>query len=369
MSIEGEIKSGEASEFGVSAKCKYPTQFGIPHLVARDIYQICVPLPNNALRVLNCYVVMEQPRPLVIDTGFDMPECYDALTQGLNALGLSWDEVDIFFTHGHPDHCGLVNRVGHENTTFYAGFSSFHELHRAYYAEIRGFRAWMSGGCEILPEGCLHPVLTAEEDQNVRDAAYDYGDMDEVAIPISDVELCVLKDGDTFQRGSRKFQVIGCTGHSPNHICLYDPADKTLICGDQMLAKITPVIASFALGENLLQNYLLSIEKLAQFDISTALTGHRALLQNVPARAKELAEHHEQRSREILLAMNAEAANLVDITKSVTWRNPIPNWDDWPIKQKFFSLGETLVHITFLESKGLVSHELTQGSVIFRQTY
>ena len=44
-----------------------------------DIYQIHVDLPDNPLKYLNSYVVKGPTRHLVIDTGFNRPECQAAL--------------------------------------------------------------------------------------------------------------------------------------------------------------------------------------------------------------------------------------------------------------------------------------------------
>ena len=164
-----------------SKKTAKPTYaFGVPELAAKNIYRICVPMPGNPLKVLNSYVVMEGARPLVIDLGFDMQECYDALTGGLHKLGLSWDNVDVFFTHGHPDHCGLVNQVARPSTTFYAGFSNFYQLLEDYHVHNRGCRAWLAGGYELLPQGCSKPPVTPQERQQIIDQSIDYSGMDEV---------------------------------------------------------------------------------------------------------------------------------------------------------------------------------------------
>lgn len=44
-----------------------------------DIYRIEVPLPDNPLRYLNSYVLFGPERVAVIDTGFNRPECREAL--------------------------------------------------------------------------------------------------------------------------------------------------------------------------------------------------------------------------------------------------------------------------------------------------
>ena len=76
--------------------------------VEGTIYTIPVPLPNNPLRCLNSYVIKDDKRSLVIDTGFRMPECLEAMTTGLNELGIDMNNADIFLTHLHSDHSGLA---------------------------------------------------------------------------------------------------------------------------------------------------------------------------------------------------------------------------------------------------------------------
>ena len=46
-----------------------------------DIYKIYVPLPNNPLKNLNCYVIKTKDKNLIIDTGFNIEECYNALKE------------------------------------------------------------------------------------------------------------------------------------------------------------------------------------------------------------------------------------------------------------------------------------------------
>ena len=72
------------------------------------IFQIDVPLPDNPLRNLNCYVVQDGGETLIIDTGFNRPECREALLAGLAELGANWEKTNLFLTHLHSDHTGLA---------------------------------------------------------------------------------------------------------------------------------------------------------------------------------------------------------------------------------------------------------------------
>ena len=335
-------------------------------LIRPDIYKIDVPLPNNPLRALNSYVITSGERPVLVDLGFDRPECSEAIFAGLAELGIAPGTFDIFITHAHPDHTGSINRVWQPGMTVWAGFPSFAYLRCYYHSHNRGFHLWMGDSFELLPEGQTMPWLSAEEERKVLANEYDYTDMGDIVMPMSPAPVTLLADCDVLNLGSRTFRVIHTLGHDPHHLCLFDAADGTLISGDQVLQKITPNIVSFALGENLLRDYLASLNYLDTFPVQHVLTGHRGLYDDLHARTAELRAHHAARTAEMLAALGAGYATVKDIARNVTWNNPIPNWDDWPDKQKYFSIGETIVHLTYLEALGLVSHEIDNRRISFR---
>lgn len=73
-----------------------------------SIYRIPVELPQNPLRTLNSYVIKTLEQSLIIDTGFNRPECRASLWTGIQELGLNLKKVSLFLTHLHSDHTGLV---------------------------------------------------------------------------------------------------------------------------------------------------------------------------------------------------------------------------------------------------------------------
>ena len=46
-----------------------------PQEVMKGVYLIKVPLPNNPLKALNSYLILDDIRPLLVDVGFSLPEC------------------------------------------------------------------------------------------------------------------------------------------------------------------------------------------------------------------------------------------------------------------------------------------------------
>ena len=81
-----------------------------------QLYRIEIPLPRNPLKALNSYYLRGSDRNLLIDTGFNQPECRAAMDEGLSELGVSMDTTDIMITHIHGDHSGLVHYLATPKT-------------------------------------------------------------------------------------------------------------------------------------------------------------------------------------------------------------------------------------------------------------
>ena len=64
------------------------------------IYRIDIPLKGNALKNLNCYVLKSRGESVVIDTGFNNPDCKEALDAGLAELGISMSHTNLLITDG-----------------------------------------------------------------------------------------------------------------------------------------------------------------------------------------------------------------------------------------------------------------------------
>jgi len=80
----------------------------------------------------------------------------------------------------------------------------------------------------------------------------------------------ILKDGD--QMGD--YRVIHTPGHTQGSICLYNPNNKVIFVGDNLIYDKGVIKGP---GERLIpdsENYKKSMEKLAQLDIEVILCGH-----------------------------------------------------------------------------------------------
>ncbi|MEA3422313.1 MAG: MBL fold metallo-hydrolase, partial [Bacillota bacterium] len=89
--------------------------------IYEDIYQVEIPLLNNPLKAINSYFIIGEEECLVIDTGFNAPECRKALLDGLDELNIPLGNVKLFVTHLHSDHSGLAAELNKLGVEIYTG--------------------------------------------------------------------------------------------------------------------------------------------------------------------------------------------------------------------------------------------------------
>jgi glyoxylase-like metal-dependent hydrolase (beta-lactamase superfamily II) len=176
--------------------------------------------PAQTLRVnlgfVNAYVLVRGKEAAVVDTG--TPNNAEKIADVVRAAGLGWNAVHhVILTHYHPDHIGSVGEVlgAAPKATAYAGAADI-------------------------------PQITSPRPVKA------VGDNDEVF----------------------GLRVIATPGHTPGHICVFDPAGSLLILGDAMnnvgneLSGPNPkYTADMAQAHQ-------SVKKLAKLKFQRALFGH-----------------------------------------------------------------------------------------------
>ena len=272
--------------------------------IAPGIFLIKVPLPENPLKQLNSYLILDEDRPALVDVGFD-----------------------VLATHSHPDHVGNLDRIWRPSMRVYAHMHSFEEPRIMNKLQSSTF----------LP--IVDAVTLCAESQRQPSRVFST----DLSAVKGDYPVTYLKDGDIFRRGNYRFQVIETPGHHMTHICLYDEASKIMLTGDHVLERITPNISSFMLETDELGDFLASLRKVRDYDVKLALPGHGEPFSGLARRVDELIAHHEARLTEMEDLVRAGHHDIIDITSNASWK--YPNWESWAMEQKFFSLGETLAHL------------------------
>ena len=306
-----------------------------------EIYRILVPLPENPLKTLNSYLIKSNSRNLLIDTGFNRPECYEALIENLKKLDVDMEKTDIFLTHLHSDHTGLINKIAHKNSRIYIGKIDYEYM----FENLEGFN-WEESEKRFAEEGFPYEII--ERLQNTNQA--------KIFAPDEMFESLLVEDNDKFFLNELEFTVIFTPGHTPGHTCLYLEKEKLLFSGDHILFDITPNITSWLRVKDSLRNYINSLEKIKKLEIKKTFPGHRAHSEDVYNRIDEIIEHHKSRLLDTLEVIKGNFSELTayEIAGLMKWNMRGKSWSEFPDNQKWFAVGETLSHLDFLVNENKI---------------
>ena len=185
--------------------------------------------------------------------------------------------------------------------------------------------------------------------------------------PIPAVPDVLLNGGETIPSGKFNLQVIWTPGHSPGHICLYEPTQKILFSGDHVLPVITPNISlTPGATNNPLGDFINSLLTVKKLDVDLVLPAHENIFRNLPKRVDEIIRHHEVRNAEILKAMNHQEMTAYQIAELVTWmpeQGGIKYADLKPVAQ-LAAVSETLAHLKAMSVDKKVTSE-TRDNVVY----
>lgn len=188
----------------------------------------------------HCYLLNGGQRSLLIDTGLGIENIYDEV------IKLTGKPVTAVATHIHWDHIG-----GHKY------FPDFY----AHGAELD----WLNGGFPLSLDTIKEMVLDRcdpPEGFNVEHYEFFQG------TPTS-----LLSDGDVIDLGGRRVEVLHTPGHSPGHLCFWEPATGYLFTGDLVYKDV--LFAYYPSTDP--EAYLTSLEKVAALPVGKVFPAHHSL--------------------------------------------------------------------------------------------
>ena len=308
--------------------------------LANGLWRLDIPLVGNPLKNLNSYLILGE-RSLLIDTGFRQQPCREAMEEQLAQIGVDRDRMDIFCTHLHSDHVGLVAELIRPGCRAYIGEMDGQPLQRCDSTDY-----WRMLYGEYVRDGFSREEM---EELWYSNPAKNGGATWREGI------YTLLKDGEVLHYGGEDLRCILTAGHTPGHLCLYDDARKRLFCGDHVLFHITPNICRWIGVADSLGNYLRSLDETAKLEVKELYPGHRAETGNLQERIAQLKAHHARRLEEARsVVTRSPGLTAYEIAGEMHWSIRSRNWLDFPLNQKFFAVGEALAHLDHLEALGQV---------------
>jgi glyoxylase-like metal-dependent hydrolase (beta-lactamase superfamily II) len=327
--------------------------------VIPGIYQLKIPIPNNPLGHTNTYLIRWDDGYLLIDAGSDGDEALLALKNQLAEIGASYkDIIRIVVTHAHGDHYGLVNTL----KQYTKAEIMLHYLEK----EV------LTGRYQNMEEsfGQLEELfhINGAPDEEIQIPRFPISDMRRPAAPV--LPDTTLKGGETIPVGDFRLQVLWTPGHSPGHICLYEPSRKIFFAGDHVLPVITPNI-SFRPNsrENPLGDFIDSLNTLKELDVELVLPAHEHIYTNFRERIDEIFLHHQHRNNEIMEMLEDGPKTAYQVSRNITW---VPEsggikFDNLPSMDKRMAVMETLAHLRAMAFNGEVEKFTRDGTDLFQK--
>lgn len=311
--------------------------------IVQGVHQIKVPLPG-AVDHMNVYLIEGTQGNLLIDTGFDTPEAFGALRDALKFSGFGFKDITVIAaTHIHPDHYGMVDKLKQLSGARVALSDIEAKFVDSRYGQTDSLleevkKLLASNG---VPEADLTEL--AESPLAVKEF---------VGVVKPDI---ILKDGDKITVATSEFKVILTPGHSPGHICLYEPKRKLFFSGDHLLPDIFPHVGFHPQsGANPLADFFKSLDALAELEVSFIFPGHGSVFSGFNLRLGELHYYHEQRQRSIMRTIESDNKSAYQIATEIPW---MPAGDSVPFNKltafdKRLAVMETLAQLKLLMSEG-----------------
>ena len=322
----------------------------MPENVLPNLFRIEAPLPNNPLRAINAYVVLSDERNLVVDTGMNQPECREALEKGLAALAVDRTRTDFFITHFHADHLGLTSAFATDTSRVYFNEPEARWTRRFKAADFIAGMLRRARTCGFPDDRLAHSLQSHP--------GIKYG-------PLQYPEFTVLRDGDVLTVGDYRFRCIETPGHSPGHLCLYEPDQRLLFSGDHVLGDITPNISGMLDDTDMLALYMASLDKIYDLDVTMTLPGHRRAIRDLQRRIRELKAHHREREQEVAGILKTGPVTAYETAARMTWDIAADSWEQFPIMQQWFAVGEAMAHLIHLQQKGEAQKTTVEGAVVY----
>jgi len=317
--------------------------------ITSGVWSIPVPIIGNPLRYVLSYLIEHDTGFVMIDPGWNHPDSWQALTDGLAECEIPLTAVTaVVITHVHPDHHGQSARVREES----GAWVGMHPAEDAF-LHLQRNRELIHDGMATYLKWCGAPLNHLRELITNRQGT---GPID----PMVRADR-MIEHGDLVDAPGLRLRAVWTPGHTPGHLCFHDETRGLLLTGDHILPRITPNVSSYNMADNPLKDYLESLERLRGLEPQEVLPAHEYRFTDLDSRLDFLAEHHAERlgeTAEILAAAGPDGVTAWRVAEGITWSRP---WAKLVSFQRQAAIGEVLSHLRHLQARGLASESDIDG--------
>ena len=323
--------------------------------VAPGVVWIRMPLPMM-LDHINLWGIQDNDGWAVVDTGMRTEETLTAWRSLFAAAPDQRPLTRVFVTHMHPDHIGMAGWLTRK-------FNCRLWMTRLEYMNCRVLVA--DTGREAPDDGIQFYQRAGWNDASIEAYRARFGNFGKRIHALPDSYRRMV-DGEQIRIGPHDWTVVVGTGHSPEHACLYSPALKLLISGDQVLPRISSNVSVHPTepDANPMHDWLESLAKIKRLvpDDVLVLPSHNDCFRGLHARLDYLI-NSQLRILNRLRASLRERKRAIDVFGSLFGR--AINAQDSSLLN--MATGESLACINYLVQRGEVSRTIDDAGVAWYQ--
>ena len=308
-------------------------ELGRGERVLPGVFRLRLPLPWPGVPHCNAWAVAAGDGFVLFDTGMHGPDSLANLERALAMCHLRLEDTQLIVcTHTHSDHCGeaatIVERVGCE--------------------------VWMHPNHELMtrmlddPDAVLARRLEVARqsgvpDETLRAYVASRGKVESgIAGPI--VPDRDLVSGVTVGTDLGEWVAYETPGHSPSHVCLFQPERRLLISGDHLLGRIS-LYFEFGYPPDPVGEFLPSLDVVERLGARLCLAGHGRTFTDVHA--------HIQGNRQLVGERLASVRSALDGAEMAAFELlPHVYGDGLSVENGQRLLNEILGCLTHLEAIG-----------------